>query len=188
MKHSPYNKELSPPWSSPQLLILTFQDAKWLTNNLDTTLMGKPTIVNISLNILCIIYDTTGAWGGLWMHKTFLQGQGQLCCWIPMLLEATSTTSEGTKYVDQVQFQPEFKDYCWNIMIIISTPKMSVSCSLWTSECLSGASVSRSEKFEKSCGDKHEIVAAVIVISLTDRILEYQIDPTHEDLIHHVGT
>lgn len=65
---------------------------------------------------------------------------------------------------------------------------MSVSCSLWTSEYVCGVSVSRSEKFEKSCGDKHEIVAAAIVLGLTDGILEYQIDPTHEDLVHHVGT
>lgn len=50
-----------------------------------------------------------------------------------------------------------------------------------------GASISRSEEFEQSWGDKHEIVAVVIVISLTDRILEYQIDPTHEDLVHDVG-
>lgn len=119
VKYSPYNKELATPWSSPQLLILTFyKDAKWLTKKIRPNFKGWTSNLKISLHILCIIYDTTrgemgGGGGGYDCTRHFSRVRAkQLCCWIPMLLEATSPNSEGTKYVHQVQFQPEFKDYC----------------------------------------------------------------------------
>lgn len=90
-KYSPYNKELGPPWSSPQLLILTFhKDAKWLTNTLNTQIKhnfnGLTNNLKISINILCIIYDTTssemgGGVGGYECTRHFSRVRAkQLCC------------------------------------------------------------------------------------------------------------